>query len=200
MGKIANSPVRILIDSSFTSEQIHGIQYAIAQWNVVAQQTLRHDVFQAEVTAVPDSVRKMDPGNCDSNFGDETTFRIVREQDMNHWKLFGFTSRIPGATFRCEQNARVVRQIVYIYDSLVAKEQFNSVVVHELGHAVGLDHSCLDGEGRADYRSCTGLDTNHPYKVAVMYPWLKVSTASGTPEVKDVLRVNDKQRGQCVMW
>lgn len=208
MARVQGLPIQLYVDSEFSTSQRDAIQMAVAQWNLTAQQVLKRDVFEVHFASLPSGVRSMDPTDCGQNIGPANQIPVVRERFdsssnpkySTHWeKTLKFTPSIPAATFRCEEGAKVVHQMIYFFPELVGDKQVASVMVHELGHAIGLDHSCYESSGQPDFKSCKGLDSTHAYRVAVMYPWLSLATSSNSGEIKDVLRSNDKIRGQCVM-
>jgi hypothetical protein len=62
-----------------------------------------------------------------------------------------------------------------------------SIVVHELGHMLGLDHSCTGA-------ACTNAPSE--YKTSIMYPSLGFDGLFG--RVRRTLGVNDQQRANCL--
>lgn len=68
-----------------------------------------------------------------------------------------------------------------------------SIYVHELGHLIGIDHSC-DAD-RPGFPSCVGAPDD--YLSAVMYPGVKFNGLIGEPRRQ--LNVNDKSRANCVL-
>jgi hypothetical protein len=84
----------------------------------------------------------------------------------------------------------------------VTKIQMVSLFVHELGHVVGLDHSCND-ENRSDFRGCSTLPIDHDYRKAAMFPILGSNRGDGVgfygyPDLKETLQKNDIERTQCL--
>lgn len=225
MARVEEFPVTVLADSRFTAEERQGIDHAIQHWNDVGQYLSKHNLFNLNYGDIPASIRKTNPTDCQQNFGGNRELFLVREVSESHWGTLGLTRNVPGATFRCERGAELIQQVILIFPEIVRSEQLSSVFVHEFGHAIGLDHSCLsDNAGRTDFRSCSGLDSSHPYRQAVMYPWLHlmpakmkasgiqgifgmpmlpgftgISDTPEIPEVKDTLRSNDYLRAQCVL-
>ena len=71
-----------------------------------------------------------------------------------------------------------------------------SIVLHEFGHLMGLDHSC---EANADtgVPKCATPGLNDDYKTAAMYPSFSFDSY-GLGEVKQSLNRNDQGRANCL--
>ena len=199
MARVSQFPLTINADSHFNEEEKKGIQQAIDQWNTFGQVTAKTDLFNLNFVELPEVAKYSNADSCASFDGNDRSFVIVKEQDPMHWQSLGFTKYIPGVTFRCKSSDLVLTQIIFIEDEILDPTQVSSVVVHELGHALGLDHSCSGGPGSPDYKACQTLAASDPYYAAVMYPSLSLANAtSGKPEIKAALGENDKLRTQCL--
>lgn len=192
--------VRVLIDNTFTSNQKAGIHAMIVQWNQIGQAIQNNDFFVEEAADVPDVLRTGNFQSCELDVGTGSgSFYLVNEASSLHWSSLGFSSLIPGATMRCYASDLLSSQVVMIRPDLVADSQFTSVILHELGHSLGLDHSCKSGDGSSNFISCSGLSNQDPYYQAVMYPTLGTGGASGTMlQIKDQLQSNDTSRISCL--
>lgn len=205
---VKNGPVRVSIDSRFTTGgdfAVSGISSAIEKWNSFSRASLGFNLFEIEQNDFSEAgTTPSGEDECDFGGSSDSSFRIVREDSISRWRALGLVSSssgsvVPGVTARCSTGGRLNKQVVLINTRFTDSRQFSSVVLHELGHAIGLDHSCEGGAGSATFKGCTGLSSNHPYYVAVMFPIFRVSApgSSGT-DIKQALRANDMLRGQCL--
>lgn len=186
----------ISIDSNFSRDQIDAIERAVATWNVQGRLNTGHDLFrtqalQLSASSIPDPAE-------DCGFpGTSTAFSIVKVTDQQTWSALGFAKNNPGVTIRCSAGiAFTAKQVVLINTENMKTNPtiFGTVLLHELGHAVGLDHSC-DGSnsGNSAFAGCSSLSTSHEYKEAAMYPFID------SQHLKEDLRANDEERGICAM-
>lgn len=193
MAGLSVFPTTIQADSAFNESERKQIGQAVDQWNRLGHATIGRNIFELSFSSLEtgESEKRLhDPENCLEEFGTESSFVIVREASKKNWESLGLNSQIPGATFRCENGGKVVRQIVYVKPDLVASVQVGTVVLHELGHAIGLDHSCQaspaggsnarlskNGKAELDFVSCMKVPTIHPYREAVMFPSIRMPDA-----------------------
>lgn len=71
-----------------------------------------------------------------------------------------------------------------------------SIMLHEFGHLLGLDHSCLAGDARNGFPSCNSNDVDPDYLAASMFPTVGFNGLQG--EVRRSLNINDQGRGNCL--
>lgn len=169
-------PLQILIDDRLDAEEIVDVWTAAQKWNEVSPD---QPFFEVEQGPIPFQVRQQ-PKSCHNVPPYVYIFRSGKE-DLD----------IPGFTLSCQAQMGWNLHSIQIESN---RQQFLSVVLHEMGHALGLGHSCAQGAvvGK-DYRDCKTLVRNHPYFKAVMYPAIPEN------EVRENLQKNDRQRARCLM-
>ncbi len=71
---------------------------------------------------------------------------------------------------------------------------YQSILLHEFGHLIGLGHSCEVG-GRAGYPDCNGAISESIFE-AVMFPVVQFDGMIG--EQRRALKQNDMARANCL--
>lgn len=202
MARVPTFPIPVRIDSAFSWDEAEQAKLAIATWNDFGHTLIGQDFYTIVTDGedFPEYVRSEDCGASQAS-GDSNVLVLMRATRRNQRGI----ERVPspanavGITYRCTEGDQAQRQLTVINVDRVGPSQVGSVVLHELGHGLGLDHSC-DGNngGRADFRGCFGIPLGHPYHLAVMYPTLQVNGSSeGGPEIKNELTQNDMDRLAC---
>jgi hypothetical protein len=72
-----------------------------------------------------------------------------------------------------------------------------SIVLHEIGHVLGLGHSCENNSVQQGVPTCTGFGVSNAYAAAVMAPTFGFD-ANGIGEQRRVLTQNDEGRVNCL--
>jgi hypothetical protein len=201
-----NSQMFVTVDNEIANDPTHGTNWmtsigkAVQKWNDFGQTLRSADFFVTQTGDVPDDVRTGQFGDCQAtDAGDVNHFYLVIEKDPAHWVASGFNNQIPGATIRCYTNDDLTQQVIFVRPDLVHDEQMTSIFLHEMGHSLGLDHSCKNGGG-PEFPNCQDFlsDQTNPYNLAVMYPSLISDfTFQNTYPIKEDLQKNDTDRAKC---
>jgi len=187
----------VSIDSTFSETERTAIENAIETWNQYSSEERGGTIFQSEITEFSANAAPVDASDC-SFMGSISQFSIVKSTD-EMWSTLGLSDNNPGVSIRCSQGKEFVsRQVILLNIKASLLPQAESIVLHELGHAIGLDHSCISGSaGTANYVGCetvkADLGTYQAYKDAVMYPILQIG------QHKLDLMENDKVRASCAL-
>lgn len=188
----------ISIDSGFSAEQIAAINRAVDTWNLQGRINTGHDLFRTQSLQLS-AASTPDPAEECGFPGTSTAFSIVKVANQDTWSALGFASNNPGVTIRCSSGINfTTKQVVLINPANMDRYPliFETVMLHELGHAIGLDHSCdSTNSGNPAYAGCSAKGTSPEYREAVMYPFIDTSPGA----LKEDLRANDEERGVCAM-
>jgi hypothetical protein len=199
MDSLKQNSAPIIADRNFTSDEQTAIQTAVNKWNQLGSSNLNLTFFKLSFGSIPEDARNADPRTCTSDTQTSNQFYIIKETSQTHWASLGFNDHTPGATLRCQGGNQLIKQVVMIDTPIIDPEQFLSVVLHELGHSTGLDHSCTDSQGVANFRWCGDLPETHPYRQAVMFPSLELrASPSDQPQIKENIQPNDSERVECL--
>ena len=210
-------PAQVTIDSSFSKSEKKDIETALKIWNYFSETSLHRDFFKYHVGDIDPAPGKDIPSpslRCAFEDGPQS-FRIIRMTDKKYWKEMGLKGgnfddeATAGVTARCyedDTNATLLRQVMLINTDYAVGRKFLNVVLHELGHAVGLDHSCDSSNShQKNFISCDEVGPYDDYAEAVMYPAISdvMPTGDGTAtegwrHLKFALGRNDMERAYCL--
>lgn len=84
----------------------------------------------------------------------------------------------------------------YFFASGLRQPDLQTIVLHELGHVLGLDHSC-ENTNKSGFPNCSSSSLNPDYYSALMYPVFGFDSM-GFGEQKRALGVNDQGRVNCL--
>lgn len=169
---IAKLPVKVSVDAGWKRGEMEVIEDAIAVWNDFAVKSLGRPLFEVEPMQPiePVCLNDMDELHkfCDS---DREGLWIIPVLTDYHWKSMGFDQWDLGATKRCStgRDGEPPKVVVVVNWTEKRGSILGSVALHELGHVIGLKHTCSHGHG-GDQPQCSHLGDDHPYMMSVMAP------------------------------
>ena len=73
-----------------------------------------------------------------------------------------------------------------------------SIMIHELGHLLGLDHSCNISNGKPGFPYCKAANLPDEYYFATMFPQIFFDPSTGIGEERRDLNDNDQGRSNCI--
>ncbi len=195
--------VQVSIDEDFSGGsqgQETLIEQAIGVWNTYYSDRHGRQLFAITSGSVAAQSVPTKNGDCDFEAPSDQFFHVVRVNSESAWTELGLNATIPAVTMRCSSGSQVSKQVVLINTDHTDSRQFMTIALHELGHAIALDHSCATGTGSETYIKCSKVPSGSAYYQAVMFPIFRVGLpgTSGTTDIKQNLRQNDISRADCL--
>lgn len=200
----ADQTVQVGVDPAFRgmgSPVLDAIQAAVNTWNDFSTKEVGYALFAPtyQPTIRTEVRTAVGAEFCESSSIYPDQFVILLEDSAERWERAGLNSMTPAITFRCTIGDQLAKQVVLVHREYTDPRQYQSLILHELGHAAGLDHSCNSQGDSSRFRSCEGLSEEHPYFTAVMYPVFRVGySPRAITDIKHTLRSNDKERARCL--
>ena len=203
-GRWPTHPVPLAVEASdFSEAEIQEIQQAIMTWNDFFESSKGFKLYfvssNNNVLGLVSSggIRLNSSTVCSKVIASPSGFTgVIRiYKNSNVWS---YGSQVMALTSFCRLQRQgesflefyaAVMEVNYkdYFVSGKAKPDLQRIVLHELGHILGLDHSCNGAE-------CTSAPES--YRSAVMYPSLGFNGING--KVKQSLGTNDMERANCL--
>jgi hypothetical protein len=125
---------------------------------------------------------------------------VVIEKVTSGWSGSSDEIAVTGTCYRAEdpevfQYAFMLLNYENFFVAGTQQPDLQSIITHELGHLIGLDHSCTSGGG-AGFPNCNSATLKSVYRSAVMFPSFRFSGNTG--EVKRSINSNDQGRANCL--
>ena len=193
-------PLAVIV-TDFSSSELDALDAAIQVWNDFFQQSKG---FQLYLSGSSDyslmsagSARYTSANICSQSVIGPSGFggKIMIYKDLSGWNygssVIALTSLCPvitaNSTYRSFTSAMMEINYQNYFTNGNPVPDLQSIITHELGHVLGLDHSCT-GSG------CTNAPDD--YVSAVMYPTLGFTGGQGVQ--KRELTTNDEDRANCL--
>ena len=203
-GRWKVAPIPIAVQSGqFSADEKATIVQAIQRWNSFTRLSLKQDIFiVAEDSSLP-RPSSVCAGSTPVLLGSQFVNPIVVRKHGS-WiypsatSAIAITSTCPLADTPVNKFYAGALDLNYQHFFVSGKPQpdLQSIMVHELGHLIGLRHSCENSPTRPNTPNCndSGIDSN--YKTAVMFPVFGFTGGYG--EKRSTLNVNDQGRANCL--
>ena len=194
-------------DGHFNEEEIASIQAAVEVWNKFFKKTRKDKAFEFGTPESPRVSNQDKPiAACNSTLlADDGTFsKDVVIYKLGNWPHKQLPDAIAVTELCKNRTSKMLIPALYFGSIDVNFQNFfvegkpnpdlMTNIVHELGHVLGLEHSCISGKGSDKFISCGEESLPPDYAEAVMYPF----DQSSGGVLKRKLKRNDQYRSNCL--
>lgn len=202
-------PVAFQNASNFDSQEVNEIVAAAKTWNEFFAASLGIKVIDYGDDASPRVSNAPLPSSsslCGTGLiqGTQFTGNVViykrgKWPYTNMPNVMALTSfcPLPGKPFPSLYNAILELNYQNFFVEGRKLPDLQTIVTHEMGHLLGLNHSCDPNAGKAGFISCNSGNLNPEYAIANMFPTFRfIDNFYG--EEKRTLEANDQGRANCL--
>jgi hypothetical protein len=197
-------PIPLAVQAgAFSEAEKSEIRAGAEQWNAFTKVSLGQEIFSIGTSGMPESelARSSNacssPGEMNGAFANSLVIYKLGAWPYSSQDAIAITSTCPSPDTPIERFKQARIDLNYQFFFVTSKRpDLKSIITHELGHLLGLRHSCeLSSSSGAPMCSDPTLNSN--YLTAVMYPVFKFDSA-GRGERRFKLNYNDQGRANCL--
>lgn len=205
--KVVPVPIAIYTDH-FDADEVQALKEAADVWNNFYGQSLNLSVLnygggnsvQSSSANKPSSLCTTGLIQGSQFLGEVVIYKQGRWPYSNH-SAIALTSFCPIPANPIPTIFMAVMELNYEDFFVEGKKQpdLKSIFIHELGHLLGLDHSCEVNSNREGMPNCRNLTSAQTaYYDAAMFPVVRFNASTGAGEVRQTLNDNDMGRANCL--